>query len=94
MQFTGLSLLAWLVIAWGVVTTLLILLAIYRGMIGMHQEEQVFLTSASRGFESESAEASARIARLRPYLVATTTLSALLALCIAAIWVTQAVQHF
>lgn len=94
MAFSGFSLLTWLVVAWGVFTTILILLMIYRGMVGMHQEDQVFLTEAARGFASETAEADARLAKLRPYVRATTGISALLAISIAAVWLTQLMQHF
>lgn len=94
MLFSGLPLLTWLVIAWAFFTTILILLVIYRAMVGMHREEQVFLTEASRGFESESAAASARLAKLRPYIRAATALSAVLAASIAAVFVTQTMQRF
>lgn len=86
MDFTGLSLLNWLLIAWGFVTTILVLLMIYRGMISMHQEEQVFLTGGSRSFEEEDAAATARIAKLRPYVLTATGISALLAVAVAALW--------
>lgn len=94
MAFSGYSLLTWLVIAWAFFTTLLILLAIYRGLVGMHQEDQVFLTEAARGFAAESAAAGVRLAKLRPYVVATSSASVALAVAIAAIWVTQLIRQF
>ena len=94
MQFTGLSLLTWLIVAWAVVTTVLVLLMIYRGMIGMHQEDQIFLSSSSRGFEAETAAADARAAKLQPYIRASIALSAVLAASVAGVWITQAIQRF
>jgi len=94
MQFGGLSLLAWLVIAWGAITSILVLLLVYRGMIGMHQEDQVFLSGAGKAFEAENAETEARLSRLRPYVRAVSLVSAVLAVAVAAIWVTQAMQRF
>lgn len=93
MVTSSLSLLTWLAIAWGAVTSILIVLVIYRGMIGMHQEEQVFLTSASRGFEAESAEAAARSVKLQPYIRATALLSGLLAAAVIVVFVTDVIQH-
>ncbi len=94
MQFTGLSLLTWLIVAWAFVTSILVLLMIYRGMIGMHQEDQLFLSSGERHFEAEGAVATARVAKLHPYVVGTTSASAVLAVAVIAIWVSQALQHF
>ena len=94
MLFSGLSLFAGLAIAWGLVTAVLILLLIYRGMVGMHQEDQVFLTSSARGFEAESAEATARIARLRPYIWFTGIASAVLGLAALTVAIVESLQRF
>lgn len=94
MALSGSSLLTWLIIAWGVVTSILVLLVIYRSMVGMHQEDQIVLSAAARNFEAESEEADARIAKIRPYVLATGWLSGLLALAIAAAWITDLIRHF
>jgi len=94
MLFSGLSLLTWLIIGWALFTSILVLLMIYRGMIGMHQEDQIFLTESARGFEAEAAAATARIARLRPYIRAATAIAGILAVSVAALWVVQTAQRF
>ncbi|HEY7838362.1 MAG TPA: hypothetical protein VIC54_07165 [Terriglobales bacterium] len=94
MQFTGLSLLTWLIVAWGVVLSILVLLMIYRGMIGMHQEDQLFLSAGEHHFEAESAVAAARVAKLRPYILSTGVLAALLTASVIAVVVMQAMQTF
>lgn len=94
MALSGSPLLTGLLIAWGVVTTILVLLMIYRGMVSMHQEDQIVLSAASQTFENESQAADARIARLRPYVMGTAWLSGLLAVVIVASWATDMVRHF
>ncbi|MGH9482211.1 MAG: hypothetical protein ACRD1L_08970 [Terriglobales bacterium] len=94
MAVGGLSLLTGLLIAWAVVTSVLILLMIYRGIIGMHQEDQVFLSAGTRGFERENAETEARIVHLRPFIWAITALSAVLAAATVVVWLMQAAQRF
>lgn len=89
MLLSGLSLVAGLAVAWGVVTGILILLLIYRGMVGMHQEDQIFLTSAARGFEAESAAATARIGKIRPYIWVSGVASAAIGLTALAIALIQ-----
>ena len=94
MALSGSPLLTGLLIAWGIVTAILVLLMIYRGMVSMHQEDQIVLSAASQTFETESQEADARIARLRPYMLGTAWLSGLLAVVIVASWATDMVRHF
>jgi hypothetical protein len=94
MAFGGVSLLTGLIVAWAVFTTLLILLMIYRGIIGMHQENQLFLAESERGFEAESAAADARAARLTPYIRAASGLAIVFAVAVAAVFVTQTLARF
>jgi len=93
MVIGNVSLLSGLVIAWALVTSILILLLIYRGTVGMHQEDQVFLSASARGFEAESAEATAKIARVRPYVWVSTVLSAALGLAALGLWLVQAAKN-
>jgi hypothetical protein len=94
MLFSGLSLLAWLIIAWAVFTALLILLMIYRGIIGMHQENQLFLADSERAFEAESQAADARAAKLTPYIRAASGIAIVLTVAVAALFVTQTLARF
>ncbi len=94
MVFGGLSLLTWLIIAWAVVAALLVLLMIYRGIIGMHQENQLFLAESERAFEAESAAADARAAKLTPYIRAASGIAIVLAVAVVAIFVTQTLARF
>ena len=94
MALAGTPLLTGLLIAWGVITSILVLLMIYRGMISMHQEDQIVLSAASQTFENESVAADAKIAKLRPWVLGSAWLSGVLAVVICAAWATDMVRHF
>ena len=73
-----------LAIAWGVVTTVLVILLIYRGTLTMHEDDQLFLDEAESQMQQEQTELIHKIDRLQPYVRAMMAGSgALLALLVA-----------
>jgi len=73
-----------LAIAWGAVTTVLVILLIYRGTLTMHEDDQLFLDDAESHMQQEQAELLGKIDRLQPYVRATMAGSgALLAILVA-----------
>ncbi|HSE48937.1 MAG TPA: hypothetical protein VLA96_06980 [Terriglobales bacterium] len=73
-----------LAIAWGAVTTVLVVLLIYRGTLTMHEDDQLFLDEAESAAQQEQAELLSKIDRLQPYVRATMAGSgALLAILVA-----------
>lgn len=64
----NLTFLGWLFLAWGVVTGILALLLIYRSVIGMKEDDQLFLDSVETRFEEEQQLILARLNRLTPYV--------------------------
>ena len=60
-----------LAIAWGAVTTVLVVLLIYRGTLTMHEDDQLFLDEAESQMQLEQAELLSKIDRLQPYVRAT-----------------------
>lgn len=86
----GLSLLTILFIIWAVFTTVLVLLVIYRSVVEMHEDDQLFLDDeTSKQMRAEHDETLARLRKVRPYIRALTAASALLILVIAGIWLYQ-----
>jgi hypothetical protein len=70
--------------AWGVVTTVLVILLIYRGTLTMHEDDQLFLDEAESQMQQEQAALISKIDKLQPYVRATMAGSgALLALLVA-----------
>ena len=57
----NLSLLGWLFVAWGIVTVILVLLLIYRSVIGMKEDDQLFLDAAESHFEKEQQKVLAKL---------------------------------
>lgn len=94
MAISQFSLLTWLMIGWAFFATIFVLLLIYRGLIGMHEENQLFLTSAGRGFESESAAATAKLAKLRPWVWTSGLVVLAFSLIVAGVFVLQTMQHW
>lgn len=94
MAISSFSLLTWLLIGWALFATIFVLLLIYRGVVGMGQEDQLFLTSAGRGFEAESAAATAKIAKLRPWVWGSGLTVAAFSLAVAGVFVLQTMQRW
>lgn len=64
----NLTLLGWMFLAWGVVTGVLALLLIYRSVVGMKEDDQLFLDAAESRFEEEQHAILAKLDRIKPYL--------------------------
>lgn len=62
-----LSLLGWMFVAWGIVTVSLVLLLIYRSVIGMKEDDQLFLDAAESHFEKEQQKVLAKLQWIGAY---------------------------
>jgi hypothetical protein len=76
-----------LLIAWASLTTVLVLLLIYRSTLTMHEDDQLFLDEAEVHMQKEQLENTHRMERLSPFVRAFGAASALLILGIAVVWV-------
>jgi hypothetical protein len=85
----GFSALSTVLVAWGVVTTALAILLIYRSTISMKEDDQLFLDSAQSALEKEQQEVRTRLARLTPYTAILGVTSGLLLVATAGLWVYQ-----
>jgi hypothetical protein len=83
-----------MLIAWGVVTAVLVCLLIYRGTLESHEDDQIFLDAAEDSMAREQRAIVGRIERLsRPITLLTVASSALL-LVVAGIWLWQGYKNF
>ncbi|MFN0169202.1 MAG: hypothetical protein ACKV22_22490 [Bryobacteraceae bacterium] len=64
----NLTLLGWMFLAWGVVTGVLAVLLIYRSVVGMKEDDQLFLDAAESRFEEEQHAILAKLDRIQPYV--------------------------
>jgi len=72
---------------WGVLTTVLVILLIYRNALSMHEDDQLFLDNAESHLEKEQKQLMVRMDQLRPYLATLGASSGLLVLVMAGLWV-------
>ncbi len=83
------SLLVILAIVWSVVTSALVLLIIYRSVVGMREDDQLFLNQAEAQSERDQREILAKLKRTLPYVKYLGATSGLLLAIIAGLWVYQ-----
>ena len=76
-----------LTVSWGSVTAILVGLLIYRALIGMREDDQLFLASGEEHQAHEQQVLQARIQSVNKYAVWLGVLSGLLLIGIASVWV-------
>jgi len=83
-----------LLIAWGVITALLVCVWIYRSTLETREEDQIFLDPAEDSMAKEQRAIVLRIERLTRPIVTLAVLSGALLVVIAGIWLWQGFQSF
>ena len=79
-----------LLIVWGVLTTVLVVLLIYRNALTLHEDDQLFLDSAESHLEQEQKQLTMRMNQLRPIVNILGASSGLLVLAMAGLWLWRA----
>lgn len=79
---------------WGVLTAALVVLLIYRSMLAMHEDDQLFLDPSGSQLEGEQRELMVKMKHIRPYVLALSASSGLLVLVMAGIWVARVWSTF
>jgi hypothetical protein len=74
-----------LLIIWAAITSVLAVLLAYRTLIGMKEDDQLFLDPAESNLEAEQKQLLIRLARLSPYIKGLSVASCLLLLGTGAI---------
>lgn len=83
-----------LVVAWAVVTVLLILVWIYRSTLENREEDQIFLNSAGDSMAREQRALVKRIEKLGVPIKSLIVISCALLLVIAGMWLWQGYKNF
>jgi len=78
-----------LMVVWGVLTTILIILLIYRSTLTMREDDQLFLDEAESQMEQEQAELMSKVRKVNPLVRVFGGLSGLLIIVIAGLWIYQ-----
>ena len=76
-----------LTVTWASVTVILVGLLIYRALIGMREEDQLFLASGEEHMAREQQVLQARISNVNKFAVWLGILSGVLAIAVAGMWV-------
>ncbi len=87
------SMLMWPLIIWGVLTTLLIILLIYRSTLTMHEDDQLFLDESASGMAQEQAELMAKLNKVTPFVKWLGAASGALILVIAGLAIYQGLNQ-
>ena len=75
--------LEWLLIAWGIVTGILIILLIYRSTLTMKEADQLFLDESSSAMATEQTELIAKVNKINPLVKVLGATSGLMILVVA-----------
>ena len=84
---SGISPFTAVLILWGTVTAILLVLLIYRSLISMREDDQLFLDAAEAGLEREQQQVRARLDRITPYTKVLGISSGVLLVAMAGVWV-------
>ena len=87
------SMLTMLLIVWAGLTTLLVILLIYRSTLTMHEEDQLYLDEAESHMAKEQEEFHTRIDKLNPAVRWLGAASGLMILVIAGMWVWEGLNR-
>ncbi len=85
----GVSLVFGLLIAWLAVTAVMIFFLVWRAVIGLREEDQLFIDPSEERLAREQVEIVSKLERLRPYVIGSVTGSIVLAVTTFAVWVLQ-----
>jgi hypothetical protein len=75
--------LEWLLIAWGIVTGILIILLFYRSRLTMREDDQLFLDESASSMATEQRQLIAKVNKINPLVKLVGAASGLMILVIA-----------
>jgi len=78
-----------LLIAWGILTTILVVLMIYKSTLTMHEDDSIFLNETESQMEKDQVEILAKVNKITPILKVLGAISGLMILVIAGLFVYQ-----
>ncbi|HYH00451.1 MAG TPA: hypothetical protein VD837_15060 [Terriglobales bacterium] len=86
-------LMSMLLVIWAVLTTILVILLIYRSTLSMHEDDQLFLDQSESHMEKEQTALIARINRLQTPVRLLGAASGLLILIVFGMWIWQGLNQ-
>jgi len=83
-----------LLLAWGVITAILVCMWIYRSALENREEDQIFLDAAGDSMARDQAALVTRIEKLSRPIMALMVVSGLLLVSMGGLWIYQSIQSF
>jgi hypothetical protein len=83
-----------LMISWGVITSALAVLVIYRGTLSSKEDDQIFIDAAEQHHYEEQLAIIARISRLTRPIITLAVVSGALLLASAGVWMYDGFKSF
>lgn len=84
--------LMWPLVAWGILTGILVVLLIYRSTLVMHEDDQLFLDESESHMEKEQIELMKKVDKITPIVKWLGAASGVMILAIGGVAVYQALQ--
>jgi hypothetical protein len=94
MQDSQQTFLMLLMVSWGVVTSVLIILVIYRGVLSSREDDQIFIDPAEQHHYREQQDVIAKMTRLTKPIIALAVISGALLLTSAGLWIYGGLKSF
>jgi uncharacterized membrane protein YjfL (UPF0719 family) len=82
-----------LLVAWGILTGILVLLLIYRSTLTMHEDDSIFLNDTESQMQKDQVEVLAKMKRITPLLKVLGALSGAMILVIAGLFIYQGLSN-
>lgn len=78
-----------LLIAWGILTGILVLLLIYKSTLSMHEDDSIMLNDTESQMQKDQAEVLAKMRKITPIVKVLGALSGVMILVIAGLFIYQ-----
>jgi len=78
-----------LLVAWGILTAVLIILLIYRSTLTMHEDDSIMLNETESQMQKDQAEVLAKMRKITPIVKVLGALSGVMILVIAGLFIYQ-----
>lgn len=91
---SGISPLMWGLFVWAAVTTVFVILMIYRSLITMREDDQLFLDPTQTALQNEQKAIQQKLNQIRPYAKGLGFASAAMGAGLVGLWVFQAITRF
>ena len=81
-------------VSWGVITAVLVILVVYRGILSSREDDQIFIDAAEQHHYQEQKAVIAQMSRLTKPIIALAVISGVLLLTSAGLWIYGGLKSF